>query len=763
MFLSKTGSCKTFDSAADGYCRADGVGTVILKRLKDAEADKDNILGVILGSATNHSAEAISITHPHAGAQSFLYESILSAAGVDPHEVSFVEMHGTGTQAGDKTEAQSVLDVFAPRSRHRTSAQTLHLGAVKSNIGHGEAAAGITALIKMLLMLKKNAIPPHVGIKNSLNPALPQDMKDRNVHIPFAKTPWNRSEGKKRIAFLNNFSAAGGNTALLLEDAPTRPVPSMKDPRSTHVITVSAKSIFSIKNNIQRLLSFVEQNPGVSLADLSYTTCARRTHHNYRVAVTASNVDEIKSQLATSLEQKFTPIASTPPRVAFVFTGQGAFYSSLGRNLYDGSMHFRNTILHLNSIAVGAGLPSFLPAISGDADSQTLSPTVVQLALFSVQVALGRLWISWGLKPSVVIGHSLGEYAALHAAGVLSVSDAIHLVGQRAKRFEEACTKGSHSMLAVKSSLSSIEAAAGKNHFEVACVNGEQETVLTGTVEEMQSFTTVLKNAGLKCMKLDVPYAFHSSQVDNILESFESTANGAIYNAPKIPIISPLLSKVVSEAGVIDSRYLCQHAREPVNFLGGLQAAQRDNIIDEKTVFIEIGPHPVCSNLIKASLPSVNIAAASLRKNEDPWRTLADSLRVLYCGGLNVDWSEVHREFDDSHQLLDMPSYSFDNKNYWIDYVNDWCLTKGEPSAPSTMVQTGLKALEEKSKLSTTTVHRIVEEDFQTTAGKVVVQCDISEPTLHTAVCGHLVNGAALCPSVSFCNCHPPRINFVNV
>ena len=243
---------------------------MILKRLEDAMADKDPILAVILGSATNHSAEAVSITHPHAGAQEFLYKKVLNSAGVDAHEVSYVEMHGTGTQAGDATEMRSVTNTFAPENRRRRPDQKLHLGAVKANAGHGEAASGITSLIKVLTMMDKSLIPPHCGIKGKINRTFPKNLEERNVHIPFELTPWIRPEGKSRVVFLNNFSAAGGNTALLLEDAPRIATLDGTDLRSNHIVAVSAKSQFSLRENLRSLIAVLD-GPGMDLPSLSYT------------------------------------------------------------------------------------------------------------------------------------------------------------------------------------------------------------------------------------------------------------------------------------------------------------------------------------------------------------------------------------------------------------------------------------------------------------------------------------------------------------
>ena len=749
MFLSKTGGCKTFDANADGYCRADGVGTVILKRLDDAEADNDNIIAVVLGTATNHSAEAISITHPHAGAQSYLYESILYTAGVDAHDISYIEMHGTGTQAGDKIEANSVMDVFAPRHRQRSPENPLYMGAVKSNVGHGEAAAGITALVKMLLMLRHNTIPQHVGIKTVINPAMPPDMKERMVKIAFENTPWVRPSGGKRVAFLNNFSAAGGNTGLLLEDAPERPAKKTSDPRVEQVVAVSGKSIASIKKNVKNLVDYLEKNPATPLEDLAYSTTARKSHFTYRVAVTGSKIEDIKTKLENTLGGTFSPISATQPKVAFVFTGQGAFYPALGAALYKDSASFRGHIQQMNSMGMSAGFPSIIPAIDGS--SSLFSPLVTQLALCCVQMALTKTWSSWGIKPSVIIGHSLGEYAALNAAGVLSVSDTINLVGQRANLLMEKCVEGLHAMLAVKGTLSSIYQAAQGKPFEVACINGNQEIVLSATVGQITALAEVLKQAGLKCIQLDVPYAFHSSQVEPILEGFKGVASGATFHTPKVPVISPLLSTVVTESGTFDAEYLCRHARESVNFLGALQEAQSGEFVDEKTAWIELGPHPICNNMVQSSIPPMSLSLASLRKNEDPWKTVAASLSALYRGGFQLDWPEIHRDFDESHRLLELPLYAFEEKNHWIDYVGDWTLTKGQAIAPAPAPAPIVIAAEppKPSKLSTTSVQRIVEESFDGMKGRVVTETNITEPILNAAVTGHLVNGAGLCPSVS--------------
>ena len=741
QFLSKTGNCQTFDNDADGYCRGDGIGSLVIKRLHDALADNDRILGVILETATNHSSNAISITHPHATTQEQLFKKVMDDAGVDPHDVSYVEMHGTGTQAGDGTEMKSVSNIFAPASRSGTRKKSLHLGSVKANVGHGEAVSGVTAMIKCLLMMQKNTIPPHCGIKKTINQGFPQDLNARNVHIAFKPTPLVSKDGSPRRIFVNNFSAAGGNTALLLEDAPPR-APLRNDKRGEWVIAVSAKSKSALRANSKNLVQYLKRYPETRLPDLSYTTTARRIQHNYRITFGCDSLSKAMEILASKMDDAIEPVSSVSPSIAFAYTGQGSHYTALGKQLYDLSKHFRADVHSFDSIAVGLGFPSFLSLIKGDVEAKDLSPMVIQVGLTCIQMALTRLWASWGVKPEVVIGHSLGEYAALNAAGVISVSETIYLVGERARLLQEMCIANTHAMLATKSSTSLL-----REHFadfpgvEVACVNGARETVLGGTVDDIDKVAEKLTAQGTKCTKLNVQFAFHSSQVDTILAKFEDLAKSVTFCKPEVPVISPLLASVLSEGDSIDGHYLASHARETVNFAGGVAAAQQLGLINDQTVWVELGPNPVCLSFVKSELGQDVVAVSSLRKGTAPYKTIVESLATLHTTGLAIDWNEYHRDFINCVQMLDLPTYAFDNKNYWIQYTGDWNLYKGQ-------VQ-GLAALPEPAvpKLSTTTVHRVVSEVVDADKATVVVESDISRPDLLAAISGHVVNGTALCPS----------------
>nr|BBL33417.1 putative polyketide synthase [Lachnum palmae] len=742
QFLSKTGSCKTFDDGADGFCRGDGVGAVVLKRLEDAEADNDPILAVVLGTATNHSADAVSMTQPHAPAQEFLYKKILNDAGVDPRQVSYVEMHGTGTQIGDGTEMKSISNVFAPRRQGRPAGQTLHLGALKANIGHGEASAGVASLIKVLLMLQKNAIPPHVGIKGVINHTFPDDLDERGIRIAFKETPWVRPADGKRLAYLNNFGASGGNTGLLLEDAPRR-MHGEADPRGSFVVSVTARSAASLKKNIRNLIAYLDEKPDTSLPSLSYTLTARRIHHQFRVSFAASSISEVKKALASAEGETIKPLSSKAPKVFFLFTGQGSHYPSLGKQLFETSKQFRSDILDFDRIGRNQGFPSFLSLMDGTvSDMESLSPIVVQLGLSCIQMALARLWKAWGIVPSAVLGHSLGQYAALNVAGVLSVSDTIFLVGRRAELLEEKCTVGTHAMLAIGASVDSVKKLLEGEDIEVACVNGPRETVISGFTKDMMAYSKTLKGAGVKCMVLPTAYAFHSNQVTTIMDSLREVADSLTFHDPAVPVISPLLRAVVSTGGVFGPDFLARHAREPVNFEGALAAAKKDGLINPNTVWLELGPAPVTSAFVKSNIGTEAIVTPSLRKNEDPWKTISNSLSLLHRHGVEVSWNEVYRGFGSSHEVLALPKYSWDNKNYWINYTNNWQLTKGE------LIEAPPKKTKKRS--STASIQNIIKEDLGKKTVTLVAESDLMEPDLHDTIFGHLINGSALTPSAVY-------------
>jgi len=386
---------------------------------------------------------------------------------------------------------------------------------------------------------------------------------------------------------------------------------------------------------------------------------------------------------------------------------------------------------------------------SHDKDYQH-SPVITQLALLCVEIALARYWMSLGVKPAFVLGHSLGEYAALHIAGVLTANDAIFLVGMRARLLEQKCTSGSHKMLAVRASLADIEKQAAGFSYEVACLNGPTETVLSGTIEEVNNVTKPLEAAGYRCISLDVAFAFHSAQTDPILDEFEQLAKtGVIFKAPNLPFISPLLNKVVFDDSTINANYLRRATREPVNFTAALERARKIAVVDDSTIYVDIGPHPVCTGFIKSTLKTVSLAVSSLRRGENGWTTLASSLAALHLAGVNIKWNELHRPFERSLRLLDLPTYAWNDKTYWIQYNGDWALTKGNTfyDAEKGIQQAQSTKAMSTSTFLTSTVQQIVDEKFEGNSGTVTMRSDLMQSDLLAAAHGHSMNNCGVVTS----------------
>nr|ALQ32772.1 putative polyketide synthase [Fusarium babinda] len=746
-FLSRTGNCKTFDDGADGYCRGEGVATIIIKRLDDALAENDPILGVILGAYTNHSAESESITRPHVGAQRVIFNKILNEAAVDPYSVGYVEMHGTGTQAGDATEMSSVLETFAPPVAEgklaRKDSQKLFIGSAKSNIGHGEAASGVCSVIKVLQMLQKNTIVPHCGIKTKINHRFPTDLEARNVRIAFEPTRWEQvSVENPRRVFVNNFSAAGGNSALLIQDAPPKQqLLAGNDSRVQFPITITAKSGISLQGNMRTMLKFLSTNSQVSLAELSYTTTARRIHHQHRVLVSGSTPEEICSKIENALQNN-TGVTrpKSAPKVVFTFTGQGAQYPGMGKQLFEENAFVRNELLQLDQIAQNLGFPSMLPFIeSGEPDVSKFAPSLVQLASVCLQITLSKLWASWGIVPAAVVGHSLGEYAALNVAGVLSDTDTLFLVGGRAQLLEQKCTRGTHAMLVVKGSQDEIAEALRGQEYETACINSPIETVLAGPNEQISKVKEALTSASFKTTLLKVPYAFHSSQLDPVVSDIEKLASKVTFSQANIPVLCPLDGSVVGDEDVFNASYLAKHSRQSVNMLSALTTAYRNGIISDRVVMLEVGPHPAVAGMVKPTLGQQIACVASLQRGRAPWEMLSGALKSLYDAGANINWADYQSNFPGSHSVVALPAYSWDLKEYWIQYVNDWSLRKGDPPL----------IINNAPKLESTTIHSVVEESGDSKKTHIVVEADIARKDLSPLVQGHEVDGIPLCtPSV---------------
>ena len=750
--ISTTGGCRTYHDDADGYARGEGVGVVVLKRLEDAVRENDNILGVITGSARVYSSTATSITHPDSESQKRLYEEVLRQTSVDSRDISYVEMHGTGTQAGDAEEMTSVLQTLG---EGRTKDYPLTVGAVKANVGHGEAAAGITALIKVLMMLRERKVPPQPGMPFKINRNFPQ-LDKINVRIAgknMVLKPRPGGDGKIRV-LLNSFDASGGNTSLLIEDAPKR-AQKLDDLRPYHTVTLSGRTTSSLRENSSRLYDYLMRHPEIKLADLAYSTTARRMHQVVRKAYTAGSVTEFTRHLRADMakEVKDPPKSAHTPRI-LVFTGQGSQYAGMGKELYQHSAAFRAVLWTYQDMAESQGLPPFIDLISdGHLDITFQSAARVHLAIIALEISLAHMLKIWGVQVDLVMGHSLGEYAALCVSGVLSVSDTLYLVGKRALIIERKLTPGTFAMLAVRSEVGKIRELLQDKKWascEIACMNAPSTTVISGTSSEITGLQQQLETEGTRSTLLKIPYGFHSKQIEPILNDFEEIAKGIIFMKPIIPIASTLTGTIVEDDFTFSPSYLARQARETVDFVGALDACKKAGLANEQTLWVEAGPDPICSGLIRTTLAaSSDQVLPILKSSESNWKTISSALAAVYQSGASLNWPEYHKDFKEGLTLLDLPRYAFDEKEYWTSYVEPERVPVVTDSMKQTMEPPTIPFV---PGFPTTSLQRVESETVNRRSMTVSFSSHISDPNLFTAIQGHVVDGITVCPLSIFCD-----------
>lgn len=616
-------------------------------------------------------------------------------------------------------------------------------------------------------------IPPNCGVKTEINPKFPTNLRERNIHIPVEPTPWRVAPGGVRKAVINNFSAAGGNSSVLVEEYIPAPSLACENNQTAErarcfPVAVSARSPTSLKANLRALTDYIAQSrgKGLQLSQLSYTTTARRIHHPHRVIVSGSSLTDIKTELQNALAQEVGVKRVVPAKtMLFAFTGQGAQYPGMARQLFENQSVFRQSLTHFDTLARKSGFPAILPLFTGAAgnDISDYRPTVVQLANTCMQIALAKLWISWGIVPTAVVGHSLGEYAALNIAGVLSDVDTVFIVGQRAQLLEQKCAKGTHAMLAVLTSVSRIQQIAQGCAFEIACINGPDETVIAGTIDEMTRLQRQFSAANVKGTLLKVPYAFHSAQIAPVKDDILHAARSCTFQKPSIPVLSPLLGSVTQEVSAFGPEYIARHAREPVNFMQCLQVAAATGVLGDSSSAIEFGPHPVVSGMIQAVLGPKITTLPTLRRNKDCWETLTQTLASLFAIGATIKWDEYYRDLPAARKVVDLPKYSWDLQSYWMKYKNNFLLHAGVGPNDTPAMATSAKSsrpanispvpmslpAEEMPKLESTSIHKVLSEENTVSTFTLVVESDVSRPDINPLMQGHKVEGIGLCtPSV---------------
>ncbi|ORA62011.1 type I polyketide synthase [Mycobacteroides franklinii] len=673
--LSPVGRCKTFDSSADGYVRSEGCGILVLKRLSDAERDGDRVLAVIPGSAVNQDGASSGLTVPNGGAQQRLIGTVLARAGLVGGDVDYLEAHGTGTPLGDPIEVQAAAAAYGGS---RDADRPLLMGSVKSNIGHTESASGAAGLIKVVLSLQNGVLPQSLHFDNP-SPHIPWESLP--VRVVDKAIPWEAA-GRPRRAGVSSFGFTGTNAHVLIEEAPqpqaallegdadTTDVPESQAAQ-VGVLPLSARSPEALLAVAQRYESWLTANPDVDLADVCLTAGRGRSHFEHRAALVVDSVQAAREGLAELVQNRLRPGVvrgehTNHPTTAWLFTGQGSQYPGMARELFDAEPVFAETVTRCAEAVkdiVDRPLLEVMFATDretgGEAGKVLRHTSFAQPAIFAVEMGLARLWQSWGIEPDVVLGHSVGQYAAACVAGVFSIEDGARLMAERGRLFGSLPAGGR--MVAVFSDAKHVEQVAGEfPHVSVGAYNGPN-TVLSGPGEDLEQAVARFQEEGIRCTWLETSHAFHSELLDPVLDEFESYAGQVQFATPTLPLVCNRTGAVLTAQTPIDAQYWRRHSRQPVQFAESVRTVAALGC----SVLMEIGPQPVLTGAAVQVWPehlAAPRAIVSLRKGVDDRRQIAEALGSAYVGGHRPNFAALqHRP----RRTLELPTYPFQRRRFW--------------------------------------------------------------------------------------------------
>ena len=677
--LSPDGRCKAFDATANGFVRAEGCGVVLLKPLSAALADGNPIYAVVRGTASNQDGRTNGITLPSATAQEALVREACRAAGVSPSQVQYVEAHGTGTLVGDPIEATALGSALGDGRDPRTP---LAIGSVKTNIGHMEAGAGIAGIIKTALALRHGQIPPSLHFKNP-NPHI--DFEKLKLRVVRKLEPF--SDGTEPpIAGVNSFGFGGTNAHAILQAPPVSAVRRISKngaPKDrAHLLALSARSEESLRGLAERYAAFLSDDSGVSLDDICFTAGAHRTRHAFRLCVAAGSRAGMAEKLSAFAAGESRPgLSSTHDFAAqspvFVFSGQGPQWWAMGRELLEREPVFRAKIEECNTLLRAFGDWSLIEEMKRDeANSRMDETAIAQPAIFALQVALATLWQSWGIQPSAVVGHSVGEVAAAHLAGVLSLREAARVIFQRGRCMDAAHERGRMLAAALTWEQAEEVIAPWGGRVSIAALNSPNSVTLSGESAAIETIATQLEQRSIFARLLRVNYAFHSHQMDPVRDELLRSL-GKVNTAPASLRLFSTVSGVECGGDDFAADYWWRNVRMPVRFATAIDALLEKG----HTLFLEISPHPALTGSLQECMAHRSVAGTalpSLRRKEPEQETMLGALGALHTHGCAVDWKALHP----SASAVRLPSYAWREERYWHEIAESREARLSAPTHP---------------------------------------------------------------------------------
>ena len=658
-FLSPDGTCKALDESANGYVRSEGAATIVLKSLKDAIADNDQIYSVILGSAVNQDGQTSGITVPNGDSQKVAIQQACAQAEIDPTAVSYVEMHGTGTPVGDPIEANVLGEVYASG---REEGKPCIIASVKTNIGHTESAAGVAGIIKASLCLKNKQIPPHLHLKK-VNPKI--DLKRLNLKVPLELMDWPKHEGIA-MAAVNSFGFGGTNAHAILAEAPELPRIAPLADELMRIFPISAASEAALSQMAKKYQAFLEEGEIENIYDLGYSMALRRDQHPFRLGIVAKNMDQLQEGLTSYIkDHPRLTIAegrqTEDNELVFVFTGMGPQWWKMGRELMEMEPIFMEAVKKCDKEFLKYVDWSLLEAMCADEETSKMSQTkLAQPANFAIQFGLIKLLESKGIRPDVIVGHSAGEIAAFYHAGVLNFEDAIKVIFYRSSLQQRLTGKGK--MMAI--SISKEEAEKLITNYEgidIVAINSHSGVTLAGEEEELAQVGTDATAQGIFSKFLDVTVPFHSRYMEEIKNEFMTGIADVTFNKPTTTLYSTTTGACVTEQ--MDSSYLWHNVRYAVHFADAIEAI----IAAGYRVFLEVGPHPALTYYLKEICAQKNVKAtfiSSLNRKQPEQETFYHGLATLYTVGILSDWSRIYQT---AGHFIKLPHYAWQREKYWSE------------------------------------------------------------------------------------------------